>query len=197
MAPTVSRARISPVADHRTTAELEAGVGAVRSSPRGRGTLELVVSRPGVDERAVLDEAHFDSDVGLVGDNWLVRGNRLREDGSADPDGQVTVMSARAAALIAGSRDRWPLVGDQLYVDLDLSGQHLPPGARLQIGTAVLEVTAKPHLGCDKFAARFGPAACRFVNSPAGRELNLRGINARVVEPGVAHAGDEVEVLLP
>ena len=193
----MTRPKIQTVAEHRTTAELEAGVADVRRSPRARGTLELVVSRPAVDERAVLDEARFDTTVGLVGDNWLTRGNKLRDDGSADPDGQITVMNARAAALFAGTRDRWPLAGDQLFVDLDLSDRHLPAGARLQIGTAVLEITAKPHLGCVKFAIRFGSDARRFVNSPVGRELNLRGINARVVEPGVVHAGDEVVVLLP
>jgi len=180
----------------RTSEELTAGVDEVRRSPRGRGTLVLAVARPAVGERLVLDEVHFDLDLGVVGDVWRARGSSRRPDGSADPDAQVTLMNARAAALVAGGRDRWPLAGDQLYVDLALGGDDLPAGARLRIGTALLEVTAKPHTGCQKFADRFGADAWRFVNSPVGRELNLRGLNARVVEAGVAHPGDAVVALL-
>ncbi|MFI5046562.1 MAG: MOSC domain-containing protein [Acidimicrobiia bacterium] len=179
----------------RTTAELEAGVDEVRQSPRDRGTLELAVVRPAVDERRVLDEVHFDTEHGVVGDTWNVR--PTSSSPLPNPEAQVTLMNARAATLIAGGRTRWPLAGDQLYVDLDLSGEHLPPGSRLQIGTAVLEVSAKPHTGCAKFSARFGSDAFRFVNSPVGRALNLRGVNARVVASGVAHAGLEVLKLLP
>jgi MOSC domain-containing protein YiiM len=116
-------------------------------------------------------------------------------DRSANPDAQVTVMSARAAAAVAGERERWPLAGDQLYVDLDLSGANLPPGTRLQVGSAVLEVTAIPHTGCGKFVRRFGVDAMKFVNSPVGRELNLRGINTKVVVPGTVSAGDEIRRL--
>jgi hypothetical protein len=179
----------------RTTAELDAGVGEIRRSPRDHGTLELLVARPGVDERTVLEQARFDLVRGVVGDTWSTRpSSRL---GYPDPDAQVTLMNARAAGLIAGPRERWPLAGDQLYVDLDLSGVALPPGTRLRIGSAVLEVTAKPHTGCTKFSARFGSDAWRFVNSPVGRELNLRGINARVVAAGVAQRGSTITKLLP
>ena len=104
-------------------------------------------------------------------------------------------MSSRAAALVAGDRERWPLAGDQLYVDLDLSDENLPPGTRLALGSAVLEVTDEPHTGCKKFTARFGLDAMVFVNSPVGRALNLRGINARVVESGTVRVGDAVTKL--
>jgi MOSC domain-containing protein YiiM len=108
---------------------------------------------------------------------------------------QLNIMNARSTALVAQGRDRWPLAGDQLYVDLDLSGRNLPPGTRLALGTAVIEVTAIPHTGCSKFVSRFGAEAMKFVNSPVGRELNLRGICARVVEPGTVRAGDRVTKL--
>jgi MOSC domain len=183
--------------EHRTEAELVAGVDEVRRAPRGEGTLELIVARPAPAERAVVEDVQFDLVEGVVGDCWRARGSSRRADGSPDPDAQVTLMGARAAAVIAGPRERWPLAGDQLYVDLDLSGEHLPAGTHLHIGTAVLEVTAKPHTGCAKFAARFGDAAWRFVNTPVGRELNLRGIFARVVEPGLARRGDAITELLP
>jgi MOSC domain-containing protein YiiM len=104
-------------------------------------------------------------------------------------------MSSRAIALATGERDRWPLAGDQLYVDLDLSGENLPPGTRLALGTAVIEVTAEPHTGCKKFRARFGTETLELFNSPEGRALNLRGINTRVVESGVVRVGDVVRKL--
>jgi MOSC domain-containing protein YiiM len=87
------------------------------------------------------------------------------------------------------------LAGDQLYVDLDLSPVNLPPGTRLALGSAVIEVTDQPHLGCAKFAARFGEEALRFVNSRVGRGLRLRGLNARVVVSGTVRAGDAIRKL--
>ncbi len=181
--------------DHRTTDDLEAGLEHVRSSPPGVGTLELIVCRPDVDERRVLDEGVLDLEVGLVGDSWRSRGSSSTPDGSAHPDGQLTLMNARAAALVAGPVERWPLAGDQLYVDLRLGEADLPAGTLLAIGDAVLEVTAKPHRGCAKFAARFGKEALRFVNTGAGIELNLRGRNARVRTPGTIARHDAVRVV--
>src|SRR5439155_3630812 len=128
--------------------------------------------------------------AGLVGDCWLERGSRASEDGSAHPEMQLTIMSARAVALIARTRERWPLAGDQLYVDLDLSADNLPPGTLLRVGAATIEITEKPHTGCGKFVRRFGVDAMRFVNTHVGRELNLRGIYARVVSPGTVRIGD-------
>jgi hypothetical protein len=178
--------------EHLDTAALEAGVQEVRAAPTDDGLLELVVRRPEPGRREVLDEADLDQAVGLVGDGWRVRGSRRTPDGSANPDQQLTLMSTRAAGLIAGPRERWPLAGDQLYVDLDLSGANLPPGSRVEIGSAVVEVTREPHTGCQKFVQRFGLDAMRFVNSAVGRELNLRGINARVVVEGTVRPGDRV-----
>ena len=178
---------------HATPAELEAGLDTVREAPTDRGTLELVVVRPEVGERAVLDEATLDLEDGVVGDRWR---NAGRSGGRpANVNAQVTLMSARAAALVAGERERWPLAGDQLYVDLDLSGENLPPGTRLGIGSAIVEVTDEPHTGCKKFTERFGLDAMVFVNSPEGRALNLRGINTRVVEAGTVRVGDDVTKL--
>jgi MOSC domain-containing protein YiiM len=172
---------------HRDLSTLEAGIGEIRRSPADIGTIELIVRRPAENEREELSEAELDTGEGMVGDGWLAR------DG--DVWRQVTVMNARTVALLAGSRDRWPLAGDQLYVDFDLSAQNLPPGARVEVGTAILEVSHKPHRGCKKFSARYGLDALRFVSSRAGRALNLRGINARVVRSGVVHAGDPVRKL--
>jgi MOSC domain-containing protein YiiM len=169
----------------------EAGLEGVRAAPRDEGTVELIVRRPAVDEREVVDEAQLDLDEGLVGDHWRARG-RSGGRRPANPDAQVTVMSSRAIALAAGDRDRWPLAGDQLYLDLDLSGDNLPPGTRLEIGSAVIEVTAEPHTGCKKFAARFGLETLEIFNSPEGRALNLRGINTRVVKRGIVRVGDAV-----
>jgi hypothetical protein len=181
---------------HATPAELEAGLDTVREAPSDRGTLELVVVRPEVGEREVLDEATLDLVEGLLGDTWRVRGSKRTADGSSHPDMQLNVMSARVVDLVAGGeRDRWALAGDQLYVDLDLSEAHLPPGTRLALGTAVIEVTDQPHTGCAKFSARFGGDAHRFVNTKQHRHLRLRGLNAKVVVPGTVRAGDEIRTL--
>ena len=170
------------------------GLEVVRAAPRDQGTVELIVRRPAVDEREAVDEARLDLEDGLVGDGWRARG-RSGGRRPANPDAQITVMSSRAVALAAGDRDRWPLAGDQLYVDLHLSGDNLPPGTRLEVGSAVIEVTAEPHTGCKKFAARFGLETLDLFNSPEGRALNLRGINTRVVEPGTVRVGDVVRKL--
>ncbi len=109
-----------------------------------------------------------------------------------NPAAQLTVMNARAAALVAGRPDHGGLAGDQLYIDLDLSSRNLPPGTRLAIGATIIEVTDEPHTGCGKFVRRFGVDAMKFVNSAAGRELNLRGINTRVIVGGVIRTGDAI-----
>jgi hypothetical protein len=185
---------VTLAADHRSTTELEAGLDHVRLAPADAGTVELIVTRPADAERAVLDEAVLDLELGVVGDNWSTRGSRMTADGSAEHERQITIMNARAATLIGGP-DHGGLHGDQLYVDLDIGLANLPAGSRLALGTAVVEITEPPHTGCAKFSARFGVDALRFVNSPAGKELRIRGANARVVTPGVVRRGDTVTKL--
>jgi len=175
---------------HLTAEELHAGLDEIRRSPKDEGVLELIVRRPRVGEREVIDEAQLDVAVGLVGDTWSIRGSRRSKDGLAHPDMQLNIMNARVIALVAQERERWHLAGDQLFMDLDLSADNLPLGTRLAVGSAVIEVTAEPHTGCQKFVSRFGLDAMQFVNSPVGRELNLRGINARVVKPGTIRVRD-------
>jgi hypothetical protein len=177
---------------HLTLEEMEAGLETIRQSPKDAGVLRLIVRRPNTEDREVLTEGRLDPACGLVGDNWKTRGSRSTPDGSAHPEMQLNIMNARVIELLAQERERWALAGDQLFVDLDLSADNVPPGTRLAIGAAVIEVTAPPHTGCKKFSARFGPDAVKFVNSPEGRKLHLRGINGKVVQPGVVRVGDVV-----
>jgi hypothetical protein len=177
-----------------TTASLEEGIPGVLASPRDHGTVRLVVCRPAKGERRLLPEGTLDVGEGLVGDCWSTRPARTAA-GRPDPDRQVTVMNARVAGLIASDPMRQALAGDQLYVDLDLSVQNLPPGSRLRVGTAVIEVTAAPHAGCATFVRHFGEDVMRFVNGKVGRPLRLRGLNAKVVTAGTVRPGDTVRKL--
>jgi hypothetical protein len=180
-------------AKHLTMVELEAGLDAIRRSPKDEGVIALIVRRPKVDAREVLEEGELDLVEGLVGDTWKVRGSSRTPDGAAHPDMQLNIMNARVIALLAREKDRWPLAGDQLFIDMDVSSENLPPGTRLALGSAVIEVTDQPHTGCKKFEARFGLDALKFVSSPLGRQLQLRGVNAKVTQPGVIRVGDFVK----
>jgi hypothetical protein len=184
---------VTPV--HRTTAEMEAAVEYFQSAPDDLGKVELVVARPAENERAVQSVGELSPEHGLVGDTWRARGSRHTADGSAESDKQLNVINARLSGFVAVDPDRRALAGDQLHLDLDLSHANLPAGTRLALGSAVIEVTEPPHTGCAKFVARFGRDAMRFVNSPQGRDLRLRGLNARVVVAGMVRPGDEVRKL--
>jgi hypothetical protein len=184
------------VVRHLTPDELEAGLAEIARSPAAEGTVALIVRRPAEGEREVLAEAALDLVEGLVGDSWRARGSRRTPDGSANPNAQITVTNARAVDLVAaGDRERWPLAGDQLYVDFDITAANVPAGTRLALGTAVLEVTPEPHTGCAKFVARFGHAAHRFVNAKVHREKRLRGLNAKVAVAGTVRVGDPIRKL--
>ncbi len=177
--------------------ELEAGLDAVRAAPKDEGSLDLIVRRPQVDAREILREGELDPSVGLVGDSWQLRESSRSADHGPHPDMQLNIMNSRAISLVAGSDDRWALAGDQLFVDLDLGRDNLPTGTRLGIGEAVIEITDQPHTGCAKFRDRFGRDALRLVNSPPGRELNLRGVCAKVVQGGTIRVGDTVRKTAP
>ncbi len=170
---------------HLTMEELEAGLDEIEQAPKNNGTLEMIVARPEIDGRLVLQEGRLIVDGGLEGDNWETR-KRVHLDS------QITIANVRVVQLYAQERERWPLAGDQLFVDFDLSNANLKAGDRLEMGTAVLEVTSKPHNGCLKFAQRFGHPAHKFVNMSSHRHLNLRGICAKVVQAGAIHTGDKI-----
>jgi len=176
-----------------TTAELEAGLDAIRQAPKDAGVLELIVRRPQVGVREELTEGELDREQGLVGDGWSTRASTRTRDGSPHPDMQLNVMNSRVIALLAQDKSRWQLAGDQLFIDMDLSEANVPSGTRLVMGTAVIEVTAEPHTGCHKFVSRFGVDAVKFVNSSVGKRLQLRGINAKVVQSGRIRVGDVVK----
>jgi MOSC domain-containing protein YiiM len=170
---------------HLTTEELEAGLDEIRQSPKDKGVLRLIVRRPKEDEREVLETGRLDTAKGLVGDDWLT------DDGNAEA--QLAIMNARAASLVAQDENRRQLAGDQLYIDLDLTDENLPAGTQLEIGSAIIEVTPKPHNGCRKFVERFGLDAMKFVNSTVGKQFHLRGIYARVVKSGDIRVGDSIK----
>jgi MOSC domain-containing protein YiiM len=180
---------------HLSLEELRDGLSEIQRSPRDRGSLRAIVIRPETDGRSSLQQCELSPELGVHGDNWAKGCWMSLPDGRPHPDVQVTIMNARAIALIAQDEARWPLAGDNLFVDLDLSTENLTAGTRLSVGSALLEMTAVPHKGCRKFAARYGVEATRFVNSRDGLRLHLRGIYARIVERGLITVGDVVEKL--
>lgn len=173
---------------HLSAEQLEQSVDHILGSPSDVGELKLIVRRPDVDERETPVQGRLDKELGLIGDNWAIRS-------AVDPDMQLNIMNARVLATVAQTPERWSLAGDQLIVDMDLSGENLPAGTQLALGDAIIEVTEPPHTGCKKFAARFGVDATVFVNSGRGRRLNFRGINAKVVKSGDINVGDIVRKL--
>ena len=176
---------------HRSADYLEGQIEHVQAAPSRVGSVELVVCRPAVDERSILTTGRLIRGQGLEGDNYVERGNSRTPDGRAHPLAELTLMSSRAVGAVAGpDRERWALAGDQLIVDFDLSLQNVPAGTQMEVGTAVIEVTTKPHRGCAKFTERFGIDAARWVNSRD--DLRMRGINAIVVTDGIVAPGDSI-----
>jgi MOSC domain-containing protein YiiM len=167
----------------------DAGLDDVRAAPTDDGQVEFIVRRPARDEREIVGEARLEPGLGLVGDRWAA------QDLESTPSylaAQLTLISTRVLAAIEPDRTRWPLAGDQLYVDFDLSVDNLPAGTRLAVGSAIIEVSETPHTGCAKFSARFGSDALRWINSPVGRDHRMRGMNARILEAGTVRAGDRI-----
>ena len=190
----------TPALPHRSTIELTAGLDHLRSAPTDGGTVHLVVRRPGLGMRELLEEGLLDTEDGVVGDNWLSRATSRAIADGRHLEAQVNVMSARMVGLLADSAEEQAYAGDQLFLDLDISVANLPTGSRLAFGApggggAVIEISARPHNGCAKFTARFGEEAMLFVNSEVGKGLRLRGFNGRIVSSGVVRTGDPVRVV--
>lgn len=172
-----------------TREELDARLEELRGLSTDRGTLELIVVRPSEGERETPERAEITIEDGLVGDRWVPF---VEEDGSLGREAQLTIASTHLLGLIA-EPERWALAGDNLLVDMGLDRDGLPAGSKLAIGeTLVVQISELPHTGCAKFSARFGSDALKFINSPEGRRLRLRGVNAKVVVPGTISVGDRV-----
>jgi MOSC domain-containing protein YiiM len=174
---------------HLTPEQLELGLPGVLSSPQDDGVIEMLIVRPNEDERLTPDKVEVSALLGVHGDHWS------KGKYSEMPDIQIAIINARLLDLVSGGRDRWPLAGDNIVADLDLSQTSLVPGQKLRAGTAVLEITDTPHEGCKKFASRFGPAALRFVNVGPAKDLRLRGVYARVLQDGLISVGDRIQKL--
>ncbi len=176
-----------------STSELELGIDKIKQSPQDNGILEMIVRRPEVEAREVIHSGEINLIYGLEGDNWKTRGSSSTPDGSANPEAQITLMNTRVIQLLSGDKENWKWAGDQLYVDMDLSMENLPPLSMLQVGSVILQISAKPHTGCKKFSARFGIDALAFISTPLGKSLRMRGVNAKVIQAGEIKVGDVVK----
>ena len=177
---------------HLEMAELKDGLAEILKSPKDDGTIKGIVVRPERGERLDVTSRAISLEGGIEGDHWAKGCWKTTDDGRPDPDVQICIMNARCIALIAMDRSNWPPAGDNLFVDLDVSPENLPAGQRLALGSAIIEITDIPHLGCDKFVERYGRDACAFVNSRDGKRLRLRGVYARVVQDGLITVGDRI-----
>jgi MOSC domain-containing protein YiiM len=179
---------------HVPRASLDPHLPALRALSSEQGRLELIVVRPTEGERELPETAELTLEDGIVGDRWRASAH-VREDRRVSTENQLTIASTRLLELIA-EPERWPLSGDNLLVDMSLDIESLPVGSRLAIGdTVVVQISKIPHTGCAKFSARFGSDALKFINSPEGRELRLRGVNAHVIVPGTVSTGDAIRRL--
>jgi len=189
------QAILEGINQYKALVELELCLPDILASPKSAGRVAMIVCRPRADDRKMIDSCELTICDGLLGDNWKQRGQWRAPDKPANIDTQLTLMNVRAITAIAADQAQWPLAGDQFFVDLDLSRKNLPPGTTIKIGTAEIEITAEPHLGCRKFSDRFGRDAVMFVNSDQGKRINLRGINAKVVKEGTVSIGDSISKL--
>ncbi len=177
---------------HLTLSELQAGLPEILNSPADDGEMQGIVIRLEGGRRRDLESCEISLTGGAHGDHWANGCWKSTEDGRPHPDVQICIMNARCIALIAQERDNWPPAGDNLLIDMDLTPANTPPGTRLAIGTALIEITDTPHNGCNSFIERFGRDACIFVNTGEGKRLRLRGIYGRVVQDGRITVGDRV-----
>jgi len=175
--------------------ELELGIDEIKSSPKDSGVLEMIVRRPETETREIINSVEINLENGLAGDNWKARGSTHTSDHSADPETQITLMNTRVIQLLSGDKENWGWAGDQLFVDMDLSMDNLPPHSQIQIGSVILEISAKPHTGCKKFSGRYGIEALEFISTPLGKSLRMRGVNAKVIQSGDIQVGDVIKKL--
>ncbi len=174
---------------HAATRELEAKLDWLRESPKDGGKITCIMIRPRTNERVLLTTCEVSPGQGVHGDNWTQRyGSK-----TPDPMAQITIMNTRMIELLGEGPDQQTLSGDQFFADMDLSEANLSVGQRLRMGTAILEISPKPHTGCSKFSKRFGADALRFVNSAEGRPLRLRGVYVKVVSAGSIEVGSTIE----
>ena len=178
--------------NHKNMETLQQGLDHIRQSPSDSGTLKLIVARPAEDQRLEMEEGTLDVAGGLIGDNWESRGSSKTVDGSALPEAQITLMNTRVLEIICDQESDWKLAGDQLYGDMDLSKDNLPPGTKIFIGETELEVTPEPHTGCEKFSARYGLDALKFISNKEGRSRQMRGIYLKVLKGGTIRKGDQI-----
>lgn len=175
---------------HFTLEHLQTQLEYIQQSPKETGRVELIVRRPGTEEREVIPQGRLIVSAGLEGDNWQARGSAATPDGSANPETEITLMNARVIHALTQDETRWALAGDQFFVDFDLSEENIPAGSRLIIGSAILEVSATPHNGCKKFSERFGLDGLKFISMAEYKPLRMRGINAKIIQAGEVKQGD-------
>lgn len=186
---------LSDIENHRSRAELEASIDYIKNAPKDAGSVALIVVRPEQGQRRTPNSVHISNRHGVAGDRWSKGSWVETEDGEPHPSVQVNLMGVRAAEAIAGDIENWPGAGNNFYVDIDMSPENLPPGTRLSLGSAEIEISEQNNKGCQKFIDRYGRDACTFVNFGEGWANRARGLYARVVKDGDVALGDVLRKL--
>jgi hypothetical protein len=163
---------------------------ALSAAPRDSGRIVQLCVRPDVNKRAFPEVLELCPRRGAIGDRWEWRTWMHLPDGSPDPRVQLALMDHRILAFLQDLTGCSHHPGDTCLLDLDLHADRLPAGSRLQIGSAVLEISDVENDACGKFATHYGAEVFSWIRAPANRARRLRGAFARVVQGGLVRNGD-------
>ncbi|MCP4444517.1 MAG: hypothetical protein GY811_04125 [Myxococcales bacterium] len=182
--------------------ELEDAWMKLGPSPRDSGEVALIVTRSSVSQMAKADrppgyhvlrapmhmqpsKVELCTQRGVISDRWSPKKNK--------PGDQLSLGSLAVARLVTmGSIERYHLFGNNFLIDFDLSADSLPVGTRLKLGTASIEITDEPYTPCNRYQARFGKEARRWVRDETHQARHLRGRYARVVTGGHVALNDRL-----
>ena len=95
--------------EKRSLEQLERGLDNIRAAPSATGHVALIVCRPGIEQRQVIETGELTLEQGLLGDNWKVKPCSSAPAGAGHPDMQLTLMNVRVIDTVT-TRETCPLL---------------------------------------------------------------------------------------